>query len=430
MADWRSRFHATVASDVHLRDGLGWEFADNSSGDVVWTVFRDDGGAFPVFSAVRPQGVLPTDGDVEAMTIEAVSGLLVAAGFADPVGWISRNIAAALVFASCDVLSWEGEEWALESGDADVPTAWASPGDVRVPYAWLRARCRGSERLISVYQDDAFFGLSFLSPLDHRLPESDSGSLRSRTGIALACGAIRAVEVVFDTTVEGSFDAGLVTEVLLHGERGTVLLVAAEAYSRNEWHLYDESVVALTSLETADRLEWVPRRTPWHSTADATGARVRVADSEPVGRIGAEDTTSDAAAAQLEGLRRDLVARFGPEVVRAGDEGRIVLTPPTGACPVTWRPLGDEIILGIGRGGCRWELASTPDDVAFLRDVVDAALDGRVSEVFGPARSRVTVTLADGRQVMTEQATVPRGCLPVPRWRRRTSNWMDYAAYS
>lgn len=429
MADWRSRFHATVASDVHLRDGLGWEFADMPSGDVVWTVFREDGGAFPVFSAARAQGVLPTHGDLEAMTVEAVSDLLSAAGFADPVGWISRNIAAGLLLASCNVLTWEGEEWALESGDLDVPIAWAAPGDLRVPYAWLRARCRGSERLISIYQDDAFFGLSFLSPVDHRLPDSDSGSLRSRTGIDLACGEIRAVEVAFDTTVECAEDAGLVTEALLHGERGTTLLVAAEAYSRNEWHLYDESVVALPSLESADRVEWVPHRAPWRSTVDAApGARVGVAASEPVGPWAADATTSEAAA-QLDVLLRDLVARFGPEIVRPGDWGGVALPQPAGACPVNWLPLGDEIILEVGRGGCRWELASTPEDVAFLRDVVDAALDGRVSEVFGPARSCVTVTLADGRRVTTEQSTVPRGCLPVPRWRRSTSNRMDYAPY-
>ncbi|AEI11058.1 hypothetical protein Celgi_0536 [Cellulomonas gilvus ATCC 13127] len=130
MADWRSRFHATVASDVRLRDGLGWEFADMPSGDVVWTVFREDGGAFPVFSAARAQGVLPAPDDLEAMTAEAVSGLLSAAGIADPVGWISRNIVAGLLLASCEALTWEGEEWALESGDLDAGNS-ASAHDSR-----------------------------------------------------------------------------------------------------------------------------------------------------------------------------------------------------------------------------------------------------------------------------------------------------------
>lgn len=49
-------------------------------------------------------------------------------------------------------------------------------------------------------------------------------------------------------------DAGLLTEVLLHGETGTTLLIAAEAYSREEWPLHDESVVALPSPAAADPL--------------------------------------------------------------------------------------------------------------------------------------------------------------------------------
>lgn len=38
---------------------------------------------------------------------------------------------------------------------------------------------------------------------------------------------------------------GLVTEALLHGEQGSLLLIAAEAYGADEWHLFDESVVAI-----------------------------------------------------------------------------------------------------------------------------------------------------------------------------------------
>lgn len=271
MDDWRSPHYVTVASDVHNRDGLGWEFTSAESGEFVWTVFREDGSPFPVFSAARGPGALPPLEQLRAMTVKAVSDLLSAAGLADDVGWIPRNIATALLLAACDIASWEGEEWALEPGEADVATAWAEPGDFRTPYAWLRARCLNSETLISVYQDDAHFGLSFIYPFNLQLPPTDAGSLRSRTGIDLARGRIRAVEVVYDTTVEVGESAGLVTEVLLHGDSGTTLLIAAEAYSREEWHLYDESVVALASSEAADRLGWIPPRQPWRSTE---GARV------------------------------------------------------------------------------------------------------------------------------------------------------------
>lgn len=52
MTDWRSRWVADVASDVSAREGIGWEFADFHHHDV-WCVFREDGGAVPVFSATR-----------------------------------------------------------------------------------------------------------------------------------------------------------------------------------------------------------------------------------------------------------------------------------------------------------------------------------------------------------------------------------------
>jgi hypothetical protein len=42
------------------------------------------------------------------------------------------------------------------------------------------------------------------------------------------------VEVVYDTVVEGGQAPGLVTEVPLHGDNPSTLLIAAEAYSRHE----------------------------------------------------------------------------------------------------------------------------------------------------------------------------------------------------
>lgn len=58
------------------------------------------------------------------------------------------------------------------------------------------------------------------------------------------------------------------TRWVLHGDNRSTLLIAAEAYSRSEWHLYDESVVALTDPRAADTLEWVPERQPWRSTEE------------------------------------------------------------------------------------------------------------------------------------------------------------------
>ena len=82
----------------------------------------------------------------------------------------------------------------------------------------------------------------------------------------LVPGRINKVGVAFDTSVEGGLAPGLITEVLLHGDTPSTLLVAAEAYSRDEWHLYDESVVVVADVATADALAWVPPRRAWRPT--------------------------------------------------------------------------------------------------------------------------------------------------------------------
>jgi hypothetical protein len=238
VTDWGARWLATVASDVSTRDGIGWEFADLRQRDV-WAVFREDGGDFPVFSATRGEGALPPADDLTAMTREAVADLLAAADLPDNDGWITKNLSAALLLASSEVVAWEGEEWALESGEGGLPLSWAAADDARVPFAWLRAKCIDDDVVVGIYQDDAVFGLSFLPTVDPQLPQHDDGSLRSRRNVPVVTGRIKAVEVVLDTLVEGGSAPGLVTEALIHGASTSMLLVAAEAYSPHEWHLYD-----------------------------------------------------------------------------------------------------------------------------------------------------------------------------------------------
>ncbi|MCB0909156.1 MAG: hypothetical protein KDB63_18785 [Nocardioidaceae bacterium] len=265
VADWRSRYMATVASDVRTRDGIGWEFSDFRQADV-WAVFRDDAGPFPVLSASRGNSELPGIDDLWAMTSEAVTDLLAGVDIRDDVGWLGKNITGALLLAAADVDLWEGEEWAVELGDDDVPVAWALPGDDRVPFAWLRGHGLSGQHQIDIYQDDANFGLDFISTWRRELPAAALGGLRPRRDIPVVTGRIRGVEVVLDTVVDGSLAPGVVTEVLLHGEERSTLLIAAEAYARDEWHLYDESVVVVPDLEAADSLVWVPERPSWNST--------------------------------------------------------------------------------------------------------------------------------------------------------------------
>lgn len=107
----------------------------------------------------------------------------------------------------------------------------------------------------------------------------------------------------------------------------------------------------------------------------------------------------------------------------------VSVTPAAEASPMYVTDLGEEFVFGVGRGGCRWELGTSPEDLEFLRRVSDAVILGNVSEVFGPGRSRVRVHLQDGTVVQTSSADVPRGCLPVPFWTRRRSRTVTYAAY-
>ena len=168
------------------------------------------------------------------MTRTAVADLLAAAGLSDEHGWITRNLAAALLFASYDIVTWEAEEWALESGVDDEALAWADPTSPRTPYAWLREEPRigrGDQHLPGRHQ---------LRPV---LQPNGGGRVRHR-GRGRQC-------------------PGLVTEVVLHGETTATHLIAAEAYSRDEWHLYDESIVVLTDPTATDALKWFPARRYW-----------------------------------------------------------------------------------------------------------------------------------------------------------------------
>lgn len=91
------------------------------------------------------------------------------------------------------------------------------------------------------------------------------------------------------------------------------------------------------------------------------------------------------------------------------------------AVGVLWFDTGDELqVETLGDRGGRWELERQEADVAFVEEVVRAVVEGRISEVFGPNRSTVTVTLSDGsKDRHTVYGPGLRGLLPRPGWRRR-----------
>ncbi|MFE9202525.1 hypothetical protein [Micromonospora sp. NPDC007230] len=112
-------------------------------------------------------------------------------------------------------------------------------------------------------------------------------------------------------------------------------------------------------------------------------------------------------------------------------EGRIsvAVTPRNpDARAFGWTDFSDELILGVGDYGGRWELEAGPEDVALLEDIARSVIAGRVREVFAPGRSAVSVTLADGSVETEIGGEAPAGCLPLPFW-RRWSRSVQYAPY-
>ncbi|GAA2760052.1 hypothetical protein [Actinopolymorpha rutila] len=100
------------------------------------------------------------------------------------------------------------------------------------------------------------------------------------------------------------------------------------------------------------------------------------------------------------------------------------------ALPATWIDFGSGLQLEAGQGpGGFWEIDERDDQaVEFIESTVRAVVAGRVSEVFGPSRSRVEVIYADGSTTHETGYEGPRGCVPVPGWRRQ-SHKVTYRPY-
>ncbi len=112
--------------------------------------------------------------------------------------------------------------------------------------------------------------------------------------------------------------------------------------------------------------------------------------------------------------------------------GSLVRITPTrnDALGLVWIELRYGVVLETSGGpGGRWELSRSEEDIDFLEDIVESVIAGRVVEVFGPARSRVTVTLADGRTFSERGAVASEGCLPMPLW-TKWGRKVHYAPYA
>ncbi|WP_020580323.1 hypothetical protein [Actinopolymorpha alba] len=111
----------------------------------------------------------------------------------------------------------------------------------------------------------------------------------------------------------------------------------------------------------------------------------------------------DAIGQPLRRFADQLEREFGPSVavIRRWDDDELVteLIPACrDAMPAIWIDFGSGLQLEVGNGPGGWFGEYDRDDqgVEFVESTVRAIIDGHVTEVFGPNRSRVEVTYADG----------------------------------
>jgi hypothetical protein len=126
--------------------------------------------------------------------------------------------------------------------------------------------------------------------------------------------------------------------------------------------------------------------------------------------------------AGLEGLLRDELGDRATVHRQLLDGGRISALEITPTNPdslrLTWLKMVNELMFQAGHNGGRWELDRTQADVAFIESLARSVIAGRAVETYGPGRSHVAVTLADGS---VKSETGYDGCLPalipLPGWK-------------
>ncbi len=85
-----------------------------------------------------------------------------------------------------------------------------------------------------------------------------------------------------------------------------------------------------------------------------------------------------------------------------------------------------EMILHLGRHGCRWELDDGDVDTDFTERVIEAAIAGRAEELVGTIRFTVRVTFRDG--TVEENVRLDGFLAPTRRWMRREP-WTRFEPY-
>lgn len=233
-----------------MSESLRWEISGRY---YQVTACGDHALANPVLSARMYSRDRPPDEVLIPFTEAAVSELLAAVRIQDPVGWTTRNVAAALRLTGRSVAAWRGIEMALDHDDPTGTSVWSEPGAARVQLLWLALVLdAGATVPVSIYQDDELFGLQFV---DHGGDPSGSPSpgYRTRDDLPMPVGEIEQVAV----SLERTGAAAILADVRLTIGGKTCALVAAE-YVDGGWRRLDESVVAVPDAGVLERLDWVP----------------------------------------------------------------------------------------------------------------------------------------------------------------------------
>lgn len=100
-----------------------------------------------------------------------------------------------------------------------------------------------------------------------------------------------------------------------------------------------------------------------------------------------------------------------------GDE--VVLRPRHGdGIVVGWDDYSENLV-AVEIGSHHFTLHRHRDQVDYLRDIVDAAIAGRIVELRGPGRSRLLIPRRDGTTARETGYSILLVLVPIPGWHRR-----------
>ncbi|WP_337830043.1 hypothetical protein [Pseudonocardia sp. TMWB2A] len=103
---------------------------------------------------------------------------------------------------------------------------------------------------------------------------------------------------------------------------------------------------------------------------------------------------------------------------------RVSPVPPMVDAPgdaISWDDYSENLV-AVDVGDHSFTLHRHPDQAEYLRDIVDAAVAGRIVELHGLGRTRLVIPRRDGTTVHETGHRFPLGLVPLPGWPKRASS--------